>query len=849
MPLSAGTRLGPYEVVSPLGAGGMGEVYRVIDTRLGRQAAVKVLPQSLLEHRERIARFEREARAASALNHPNIVTIYETGSGDFGFYIAMELVEGRTLREMVHNGPIPLRRLLPVASQIADGLAKAHEAGIVHRDLKPDNLMVTKDGFVKILDFGLAKLFYAAEDRDEDSRLATMTQATEPGVVLGTASYMSPEQASGRALDFRSDQFSLGSILYEMATGKRAFARGSVAETMTAIIREEAEPIGTVNPAVPAPLRWIVERCLAKEMKERYASTKDLARDLATLRDRLSEAAAPGPTLAAQASRMRRGLFATGLALAFAAIAATALLAGRQISRRPPPRFRQLTFRRGAISCARFAPDGRTVVYSAWWQGKPLELFTTQPGTPESRSLGLPPADVLSISTSGEMAIALRERPSFLAMLARVPLAGGAPREVLENVGEADWTPDGKSLAVARQVAGKRQIEFPIGKVLYEAAGPLYRVRLSPRGDRIAFQEGDGIAVVDLRGVKKDLPRVRKANGFAWSASGEIWFVNITGASSEILAEVPGGRRRLLFSMPGEFDLHDVSRDGGILLERDLPSWETAGVSAGDPLERNLTWLDGTVLADLSSDGKVLLSTESGTGGGEAGAVYRRAMDGSPAVRLGEGQALALSPDGKWALELLPTSQVALLPTGAGEARPLPGGEIVFRSGAFFPDGKRVLLTGNEPGHGNRLWVQDISGGKPRPLTSEGVFFPVATNPISPDGKLIAALGPDRICSLYAVEEGTTSRPRPIPGAAPREPALRWSRDGRSLFVRKAGSPASVYRLDLSSGRRELWKEFQPAEPLGSGQVTNIVPTPDGQSWAYTYYRYFSDLFLLEGLK
>ncbi len=848
MPLAAGSRLGPYEVVAPLGAGGMGEVWKARDTRLGREVAIKVLPAEVAADPSRLKRFEKEARSASALNHPNIVTVYDIGVSDSVSYIAMEKVDGKTLREVLFSGPLPVKRLLQVGAQIADGLARAHEGGIVHRDLKPENVMVTKDGLVKILDFGLAKLTQTSSGSDEGSQLPTET-GTSPGVVLGTVGYMSPEQAGVQRVDFRSDQFSFGSILYEMATGRRAFQKGTAVDTLSAILHEDPKPVAQINPEAPAPLRWIVERCLAKEPGQRYASTEDLARDLASVRDHLSEAVAPGPTLATPASRTRRGLFATGLALAFAVVAAAALLTGRHLVRQPPPRFQQLTFRRGAISCARFAPDGRTVVYSAWWQGKPLELFTTRPGTPEPRSLGLPPADVLSISSSGEMAIALRERPSFNAMLARVPLAGGAPREVLENVGEADWTPDGKSLAVARQVAGKRQIEFPIGKVLYEAAGPLYRVRLSPRGDQIAFQEGDQISVVDLRGVKKDLSRVRKASGFAWSASGEIWFVNITGASCEILAEVPGGRRRLLFSMPGEFDLQDVSRDGGILLERDLPSWETVGVSAGDPLERNLTWLDGTVLADLSSDGKVLLSTESGTGGGEAGAVYRRAMDGSPAVRLGEGQALALSPDGKWALALLPTSQVALLPTGAGEARPLPGGGIVFRSGAFFPDGKRVLLTGNEPGHGNRLWVQDTSGGKPRSFTSEGVFFPVATNPISPDGKLIAALGPDRICSLYAVEEGAASPPRPIPGAAPRESALRWSRDGHSLFVRKAGSPASVYRLELSSGRRELWKEFQPAEPLGGGQVTNIVPTPDGQSWAYTYSRYFSDLFLLEGLE
>src|SRR6266542_3247209 len=284
MTLVAGARFGPYEVLSPLGAGGMGEVWKARDTRLGREVAVKVLPAEVASDSSRLHRFEKEARSASALNHPNIVTVYEIGSEGSVSYIAMELVEGKTLRAVLFAGALPVRRLLQIAAQVAEGLARAHEAGIVHRDLKPENVMVTKDGLVKILDFGLAKLTQAGSGSDEASQLPTET-GTSPGVVLGTAGYMSPEQASGAVVDFRSDQFSFGSILYEMATGKRAFQKGTAIDTLSAILHEDPRPVAEINPEAPAPLRWIVERALAKDPEDRYGTTKDLARELATVRD------------------------------------------------------------------------------------------------------------------------------------------------------------------------------------------------------------------------------------------------------------------------------------------------------------------------------------------------------------------------------------------------------------------------------------------------------------------------------------------------------------------------------------------------------------------------------------
>ncbi|HYN20249.1 MAG TPA: serine/threonine-protein kinase, partial [Thermoanaerobaculia bacterium] len=298
MTLSPGTRLGPYEILAPLGAGGMGEVYRARDTKLGRDAAIKVLLSEVSADAERRLRFEQEARSASALNHPNIITVYDIDSSDSNLYLAMELVEGKTLREMLSAELLPAKKMLDISVQVADGLAKAHAAGIVHRDLKPENLMISKDGFVKILDFGLAKLVEGVAE--EGSVLPTVVvPGTLPGTVMGTVGYMSPEQASGEPVDYRSDQFAFGSILYEMATGRRAFQRKTGAETLAAIIREEPEPIGQLNPKAPAPVRWIIERCLVKEPEERYTSTRDLARDLRSVRDHLSETSVSAMSLAA----------------------------------------------------------------------------------------------------------------------------------------------------------------------------------------------------------------------------------------------------------------------------------------------------------------------------------------------------------------------------------------------------------------------------------------------------------------------------------------------------------------------------------------------------------------------
>jgi serine/threonine protein kinase/Tol biopolymer transport system component len=867
MTLSAGTRLGPFEILAPIGAGGMGEVYRARDTRLGREVAVKVLSSEFASDTDRRGRFEQEARSASALNHPNIITIHEIGSSDTTVYIAMELVDGKTLRDVLLSGRVPLRRMLDLSYQMADGLAKAHAAGIVHRDLKPENVMITKDGAVKILDFGLAKL--QKHQPEEMSNLPT-AQETRAGTVMGTVGYMSPEQASGKPLDFRSDQFALGAIYYEMATGKRAFQRSTHAETLTAIIREDIEPVAQVNASVPAPFRWIIERCLQKDPEERYGSTRDLARDVRGVREHLSEVSVSvsgevsGATARGAASP-RRSTLRTGLiGVAVLAALGAGMVLQKRLVKIVPPSYQQITFGSGTIRAARFAPDGQTIVYSAGWDGTPLKLFLKHPSSPDSLPLELPSANLLSISPSGEMAIAINCRSNHPGVcagtLAKAALTGGSPRDVAEGVQEADWAPDGTNLMIVRDSGGKSRIEFPMGKTLYETSGHVSYARLSPKADRIAFldhpfplDDAGTVAVIDLAGKKTTLTgQWASEGGLAWSSSGdEVWFTATeAGANRSLYAVTPAGKLRVVTRVPGGLKLHDVARSGRVLLTRESPRVGVLAMLQGDTRERDMSFLDYSFAADLTPDAGVLLFDEEGEAGGANYTVFVRKADRSPVVRLGEGNAMAISPDGKWALSMLPVpnSPFILLPTGTGEKRSLAAGGVSPEQAAtWLPDSKSIVFAGSEPGHQLRLYVQNIDGGKPRAISPEGIVAALPGFAVSPDGKSVAAIGPGHKAMLFPVEGGQA---REISGVADGEFPLRFSADGRSLYLWKRGDvPARVNRLEIATGKSEPWKDLIPADPSGVERISNVLVTPDGKGYAYCFTRLLSDLFVVEGLK
>jgi len=860
LPLTAGTRLGPYEILAPLGAGGMGEVYRARDPRLNRDVAIKVLPASFSEDADRLRRFEQEAKAAGVLNHPNITAVYDIGQHDGAPYVVQELLAGETLRSMLAGGKLSPRKTIDYALQVAHGLAAAHEKGIVHRDLKPENLFVTTDGRLKILDFGLAKLTHQ-EEGSQATSLPTATAGTEPGVVLGTLGYMSPEQVRGKPADARSDIFSLGAILYEMLSGKRAFSGDSAADTMSAILREDPPDLSLTNQSISPGLERIVRHCLEKSPEQRFHSAHDVAFDVEALSGTSGQAAVGGIPVA----RARTFPWLGVAAAAAVALGAFALGHLWRTKGPGPNTFQRITYRRGLVGDGRFAPDGQTVVYSASWDGNPPEVYTSTPGNPESRALGIPAAIdsyAIAVSPTGELAVAVPRLENGTVVgttLVRVPLGGGAPRPVVEDVMAADWSRDGKSLAVSREVKGRVRLEFPMGKVLFETTGSIAYPRLSPQGDRIAFidrplfeRTHGRVMLIDLAGRAQVLSDGwRDIQGLAWRPDGrEIWFAATTRSEGRALhAVTPGGKTRLVAKMPGSPWLDDIARDGRVLIDQWSVRSQIAALAPGETRERDLSWLDGSVLSDLSPDGKLILFSETGQGGGENSGVYVRGTDGSPAVRLGEGTALGFSHDMKWAMATLPraASQLILLPIGSGEPRELPPGKINFEDAWMMPDGKNLVFNGTEPGHGVRAYVQPLDGGSPRVLTPDGIW---ATS-LSPDGAFVTAQGlADPTPKLYPIAGG---EPRAIPGIASGEMVYQWSADGRRVYVMPRVAPTpfprSVFRIDLTSGKRELWRELAPADRTGISGFGSFLMAADESSYAYSYRRGQSEMYIVEGLK
>ncbi len=863
--LRTGSFIGPYEIQAPIGAGGMGEVYRAKDPRLGREVAIKVLPSQFSSDADRLRRFEQEARAAGILNHPNILQVYDIGVEEDSPYVVSELLVGETLRERIGGSAVNHRKAIEYALQIAHGLAAAHDKGIVHRDLKPENIFVTRDGRIKILDFGLAKLTIPEPISGGRSNLATLDPATQPGMVLGTVGYMSPEQVRGREVDHRSDLFSFGTILYEMITGRRAFHRDSTADTMSAILKEDPVDPSSTNKGVPVALERIIRHCLEKNPEERFQSARDLAFDLEMI------SGISGTTSASISQQAERKgfrisklfpvlLLMTGLILG----AAAALMFKRTPTQHATPTFQRLTFRRGYISASRFAPDRQTVLYSAAWGGAHPEVFSTRPSTPASRSLNLPQAELVSISSTGEMAILLNSR--FMTgwqrtgTLARVPIDGGAPREIVEEVQDADWTPDGRDLAVVRNVPGKRRLEFPIGKIIFETNGWVSNLRFSSDGKSIAAidhpQAGDDrgmIVVFDLNGNKKVLTgEMSSASGLAWSPDGkEIWFTSSELGSNQqpLRAVTLSGQKRIVYEMAGNLVLNDVLPTGEVLALRDDRRREMIGFTTGDKMERDLSWFDWAFPRDISKDGKFVLFEEQGTGGGHNYSVFLRAMDGSPAVRLGDGYASALSPDGKWALATLPGVQKShtILPTGAGQPKTLnfPTMERVGTAAMlWFSDGKRIIMPGIETGHLNRLWIYHLESEKLQPVTPEGVAGPFL---LSGDDKFVLAPCIEGSYCLYPALGG---EPKKVAGLVSRDFVVGWTTDADTVYALQNNAfPVKLETVNLSSGERKLWKEIIPPDLAGTLLPINLKITADGSTYAYTYRRALSDLYLIKGVK
>ncbi len=849
MTLPAGTRLGPYEILSPLGAGGMGEVYRARDERLRRDVAIKVLPASFTSDPDRLRRFEQEAEAAGALNHPNITAVYDIGQHEGSPYVVQELLEGETVRSLLSGGRLPPRKAVEYGVQVAHGLAAAHERGIIHRDLKPENLFVTKDGRVKILDFGLAKLVQREQRDSSPSELPTQSVGTEPGLVLGTLGYMSPEQVRGRSSAATSDIFSFGAVLYEMLSDKRAFQGDSAADTMSAILTKEPPDLSDAGGDVSPGLDRVVRHCLEKSPEQRFQSARDLAFALE------SAVVGSGSRLTAAPQPPRRvPLLVVLLALAVAAIPAAVIL-GRRSVQYQPPGFQQLTFRREHVLRARYTPDGGSIIYGAALEGAPTEIFTARLDGTESRPFGIKNADVLGVSSKGEVAILLKKQNLKVMVgsgtLAVVPLAGGAQRELLEDVSGADWSPDGAQLAVVRRENDETLIEYLSGRFLYKTKNLVYDMRFSGSGKQVAFAEytpqGTDLRIVDAAGRATTLLHVANPNfvfGLLWRPGDrEILFClaaprSLKGDMSDIDVVDMNGNVRTLYRGTSVLFAQDSLVDGRLLMTQAKGSVDLMFGSSKEPSERNLGWLTNSWLTDMSEDGGTVLFHDLTD-------VYLRRTDGSPAVRLGAGRDGSLSPDGKFVLVKTESEhEISLIPTGPGQVRKIPIGELVLHDSGFMPDGKSILFRATAKDGQERLYVTDETGRAPRAVSEAGKPSSMA---VSPDGKEIAVKDTASGLNIYRLDGGA---PRAIAGFDPDDSILAWSADTRFLYVARDGEvPVRIERFDLATGRKDLWKTLMSPDPAGAYWIGPILVTRDGRFWAYSVNRNtFSELWQVTGL-
>ena len=826
MSISAGSRLGPYEILSPLGAGGMGEVYRARDPRLGRELAVKVLPAELSADAERLTRFEQEARSASALNHPNIVTIYEIGRADSLSYIAMELVSGKTLREILVDGAIPIRRLLPLAAQLADGLARAHEAGIVHRDLKPENVMVTRDGVVKILDFGLAKL--VARTGSDVSQLPTAVDQTRPGVVLGTAGYMSPEQASGRPVDFRSDQFAFGAILYEMAAGTRAFSRSTGAETLAAIIRDDPKPAPAELSETPVALRWLIERCLAKEPEERYASTRDLARDLANLRDRSSEISRERSGVVSGASRARFPPLAiaasTALLLLAAAIALFLRRAPREntapamkfvVSVPPGTTYAPLDVSRGLS----VSPDGTRLAVEAYSKGR-RRLFVRPLDSEEATELEG------SLDATGHFWSPDSRFIAFYAdgKLKKIPATGGPPVELCDAAFTivGTWNREGTILFSNFSPPGIFRVSAAGGEAVRVVApapsrqeAHLIWPQFLPDGRRFLYianlQIGAGVKELRVGSLDtKETKAIARLDSRAeYAPSGHLLFV----------------RRGALFAQPFE------ARTGGL---------------RGEPvrLADGVHYFFGPAHAAFSVSQTGVLAYQAAAPLSRLAWIDRSGKEigqlGQPAVLhgfriLGTGARVAAAVEDRQT----GTSDVWIFETDRGVSTRLHFGALDEGSPVWSPDGVRVVYRSDRRGPPD---IYQITVGSPeseRPLLeAPGVQQP---EDISSDGRFLvfvngAAVGAADVWLLPLRGEG-----KPFAWLATpfNETSPRFSPDGRwiayesnesgvpEIYAALTEGAAGKRRLSPSGGRLPRWrsdgKELYYIAPNGTVMAVPVT--------------------------
>jgi Tol biopolymer transport system component len=900
-------RLGAYRIDAPLGAGGMGEVYRARDTRLDRDVAVKVLPAHLAEAPEALARFEREAKAVAALSHPGILAIHDFGREGGASFAVMELLEGETLRARLREGPLPVRKAVDYAGQIAHALAAAHARGVVHRDLKPENLFVTADGRVKILDFGLARQDATKAEAD-DTHSPTLERATDPGSVLGTVGYMSPEQVRGQTADARSDVFSLGAVLYETLTGRRAFLRETAAETMTAILREE--PAGLADDAhanLPAGLARLVSRCLEKKREERFQSARDLAFAL--------EAASSSTSsrVAAIATPVRSASWSRALPLAWLLLGA---LAGGFVALRfgasapaEPPRVRPLTFSGGDRDPAA-SPDGRLMAFASTRDGTSRIWIKQLQGGGEA-PLTTGDDRYPRFSPDGSSVLFIRLEGDARAAY-RIALVGGEPRKLAEDVFQADWMPDGQRIAFMRLrranaeaadgpargaparswVVGLRELASGRERELYSLRdnAPM-ALRVSPDGRTLGVIEGPAflntrfsLTLVDTAtgSVRMGAPLGHPLGCLAWAAGDRVTLARADSALGDA-----GGPGRVFLLDP------DGSRERTLLF--------TSGLF---PLTGSVEARNGT--CDVLGPGRLVLDQFD----------YRMnlsevsvAPDGAPPRRLTSGNTRdrqpVYSPDGSriaFSSNRSGNMDLWLLDVRSGALRQVTDDPAQDWDPGFTPDGKQLLWSSDRSGN-LEIWIAGTDGSGARQLTRDGVdaenptmtrdgSYVVYTsgNPkwpgvwrIRPDGSdgrrivegatLVPEVSPDGRHVLFVIGAPTADNRLRLVRVAEvesgalvpfrievRSPATatnqildgraRFTPDGRSILFVAANAEGriGVFSQDFAPGR-----DTQATRRAVTGFAPDVLTeslglSPDGKRLAVSTMQQFSSLQLAEGL-
>ncbi|HTI37760.1 MAG TPA: protein kinase [Vicinamibacterales bacterium] len=861
MALSSGTRIGPYVVQALLGQGGMGEVYRARDVRLNRDVAVKVLPPAFANDPDRRARFEREAQAIATLSHPNVLNIFDTGVDQAQLYVVTELLQGETLRERLSQGALTIRKALDYAVQIARGLGAAHDKGLVHRDLKPENVFLLEDGQLKILDFGLARASVPAGTAAVSGAAGeTIAALTDAGTVMGTVGYMAPEQIKGDPVDARADLFALGAVFYEMVTGRRAFQRDTSAETMTAILRDDPPELAAVRGEIPPAVDRILRHCLEKNPRERFQTARDVAFALEALSG--SNISTSAGTAIAVAPR-RRWVWPAVATLSIAAAAAAGAIVDRRLS--PPPS--SLSFERKSwdpmwVTNARFGPDGQTIVFSAAKTGNVPELFAIRPGSVIPQTLGQPATHLLSVSSKGELAVLTGARflhhRLFTGTLSRMTL-DGAPRQWMEDVREADWAPDGASVAVIHHLGNQDRLEYPSGTVRYSVSGYLSDLRVSPDGSQVAFFEhqtaGDDRGWVKLLtssgAIKQLAGEYWGEEGLAWSADGGsvLFSASESGVEQQPLIVNVTGRPvvRQRIASADAMVLLDVAADGRMLIVRNNLRFSMRALLPGQTGERELSWLDFPQNGILSADRRLMAFTDLSQNAGPNYAVAIRDMATDRVVRLGEGYSWGPSPDGRWVGAQSPsTSEIYLYPTGAGQPRHIDRQPIRDLTGdppypaapQWMPDGKQLLMCGAESGKQARCYVLPIAGGTPQPVTPEGIR---AAWP-APDGRTLLVHG----TAGYEVLTIGSAAHSPARGFEAADAVIGWN-DDRSIAVSaNNGVPARIDRVDIETGARTHLRDISPPDNGGVYELMVTQWTDGGRSYVYHFGRTLDVIFVVK---